>query len=399
MIEMLTVNNARTEAEKFIKSLPKYPDRYKGKGIVIPGGGVKYFTNAWVCINMLRKLGCTLPIQLWYIGPKELDFNMEKLVSGYDVECVDARAKKKTYPARILNGWELKPYSIIHSPFEEVILIDADNVPVANPTHLFDTEQYKETGAVFWPDYHRLEPEREIWKLCGVQYNDEPEFETGQMVLNKKKCWDALSLTFWYNDHSDFFYKYIHGDKETFHLAFRKLNKPYSMPGFGIHSLDATMCQHDFEGKRIFQHRNMDKWDYELPNRNIEDFWFEKECLGYLDGLRKKWNGKVLQLNGIDYSKMSEPKAEAIEYLISNEFDYHRVGYDHRPMSFLPNGTVGTGNDSCEIYWQLRINREDILLEISTENDITCILKKNKSGIWSGKWLVHEKMDIELIPA
>ena len=270
--EPLTERNARARSEAFIRTIPPVPDRHQGRGIVICGGGPKYFTPAWVCINMLRRLGCSLPIQLWHLGEAECDDRMRALVATLGVECVDGRELSRTYPSRILNGWELKPYAIIHSPFREVMLIDADNVPVTNPDFLFDTPQFEETGALFWPDIGRLDASREIWDLCGVAYRDEPEFETGQIVVDKERCWNALSLCMWYNEYSDFYYRHVHGDKETFHLAFRKLDQPYAMPEEGVHHLPATFCQHDFEGRRLWQHRNHDKWDYWGRNQCVPDF-------------------------------------------------------------------------------------------------------------------------------
>jgi hypothetical protein len=56
------------------------------------------------------------------------------------------------------------------------------------------------------------------------------------------------------------------------------------------------MCQHDFKGRRVFQHRNMDKWDYLLMNRKVYDFWFEQECRDYIVRLRKIWDGGCKKL-------------------------------------------------------------------------------------------------------
>ena len=106
--------------------------------------------------------------------------------------------------------------------------------------------------------------------MCGVQYRDEPEFESGQIVVNKERCWAPLSLAFWYNDHSEFFYQYVHGDKETFHMAWRKLGQEYSIVPYPIQSLTGTMCQHDFQGNRLFQHRNLRKWTFWGENEKID---------------------------------------------------------------------------------------------------------------------------------
>ena len=134
---------------------------------------------------------------------------------------------------------------------------------MVDPEFLFDTPQFQSSGAIFWPDYAAWQAPRSraIWRSCGLRPPKEPEFESGQIVVDKRRCWRALCLTMWFNENSDFYYQHLHGDKETFHLAFRKLRKSYSLIPKPIHSLEGTMCQHDFQGRRIFQHRNMDKWD------------------------------------------------------------------------------------------------------------------------------------------
>ncbi len=291
----LTVHNARLASEAFIRRLPAYPGGFRGRGIVLCAGGVKFFPNAWVCLHRLRRLGCKLPIQLWHRGAMEFDEAMAALVAPLGVECVDASVVRQKHPARILNGWEMKPYAILHSRFKEVLFLDADNVPVVNPAFLFDTPQFKETGAIFWPDYNRTDQSKNLWQYAGVERPDELEFETGQIVLDKKKCWAPLRLCAWYNEHSDFFYKHTYGDKETFHVAFRKLGRPYAFVPTPIHPLEGTMCQHDFAGRRIFQHRNTDKWNLFLRNKRVRGFLHEAECRGYVRQLQQLWDGRMSQ--------------------------------------------------------------------------------------------------------
>ncbi len=290
----ITPLNAPAKTEEFVAAIPRYPARrFSGRGIVICGGGLRYFPCAWVNIRILRKLGCTLPIELWHLGRHEMDRRMEALLAPFDVRCVNAREVMNRYPMRNPNGWELKAYAMLHCGFREVLSLDADNVALTDPSFLFEEPEYRRTGAIFWPDYGRLAPQRRIWRLSGIAYRDEPEFESGQMVVNKEMCWRAVNLAWWYNDHSEFFYRYVHGDKETFHLAWRKLAQPYGMPPFPIHSLEGTMCQHDFNGRRIFQHRNTPKWLFFGQNQRLKDFLLESECLEFLEELKAEWNGKI----------------------------------------------------------------------------------------------------------
>jgi ADP-heptose:LPS heptosyltransferase len=293
----LNFHTAPELAERWLTTSPLYPGDFAGSGIVICGGGVRMFTNAWVCIRMLRHLGCPLPIELWHFGERELDARMRALVKPLGVECIDAKKKLDEHPARLTHMWALKPYAVVHCRFREVLLLDADNVPVANPEPLFDSPEFRKTGAVFWPDFGRLQPGRSAWKLFDVPYRDEPEFESGQVLVNKEACWRALNLCLWYNQQADLVYGHVHGDKETFHLAFRKLNAPYSMPVRRIYRLPDVMCQHDFQGRRLFQHRNGAKWNLFGPNRRIRGFWLETECRQFLKDLAASWNGQIKKLS------------------------------------------------------------------------------------------------------
>ena len=283
----------RVMAEAIVRQpLSSRASSRRNRGIVICAGGMKYFTCAWITVRMLRRLGCRLPIELWHLGPEEMTPEMLKLADRLKVKCVDAHEVRKEHPARRLGGWELKCYAILHSRFREVLLMDADNVPVVDPTFLFQTREYQETGAIFWPDIGSLGPEKDIWKITGVPYNPQPDFESGQIVVDKPRCWKAMQLAMHYNEHSDFYYQYIYGDKDTFRFAFLKTGTPFSMPRRGIEHLDGTLCQHDFEGRRIFQHR-IKKWSLGGRNKPTEGFLHEVECLGFLDELRQLWQAGI----------------------------------------------------------------------------------------------------------
>jgi hypothetical protein len=78
---------------------------------------------------------------------------MAQILRPFGVDCIDALKVRQRHPARTLRGWELKAYAILHSRFREVLLLDADNVAVTDPEYLFQTPEFRRTGAIFWPDY------------------------------------------------------------------------------------------------------------------------------------------------------------------------------------------------------------------------------------------------------
>ena len=392
-----TLHRERLDAEAAQEFV--YPaEQFRGRGIVIPAGGMKYFPCAWVCIKMLRRFGCTLPIEVWHLGPAEMDDEMRALLAPLGVKTVDARAVQRTHPVRILNGWELKAFALLHCAFGEVLLLDADNVPMVDPTFLFDTPEYRQAGAIFWPDYSRLPPERSIWRVTGVPYQDEAEFESGEMVIDKARCWKALHVTMHLNEHSDFYYRHIHGDKETFHMAWRKIGQEYAMPPFPVFSLERTMCQHDFQGRRIFQHRNFDKWRLDGRNSRVAGFAFEKECLEYVGELFEK-HGWIP--DGVQRWRPEGRSAEEIaaaRELTLTRYHYSRVGHDWRPMTFGANGMVAEGAAGCEVFWNVRRSDGTFCLDVFSKSGRTFALIRGADGIWRGRWEVFEKMPIELIP-
>lgn len=382
----------RRLARECIATTPPYPDGYQGKGIVVCGGGHRLFTNAWVCVRMLRHLGCALPIQLWHLGECEMDDAMRTLVAKYGVECVDAETLLQDRPMRILCGWELKSYALIHSPFRHVLLLDADNVPVIDPSFLFDTPEYLEHGALFWPDFGRLDRSRSIWSICEVDYCDEPEFESGQMVVDKKACWKALSLALHYNSHSDFYYKHVHGDKETFHLAFRRVGKSYAMPRMGIVPLPGTMCQHDFAGRRLFQHRNLAKWRLEDCNDVIDGFQYEDLCRRHLADLRSLWCGRVHWKPQPDERELQEIRSWG-----RRRYRYIRVGHDERLLELRDDRTIGQGAASHERLWTIALRPDGAALFLLGDEQPTCRLMQTEQA-WHGAWYRFERMPVILEP-
>jgi hypothetical protein len=125
-----------------------------------------------------------------------------------------------------------------------------------------------------------------IWALSGVPYRGDREFESGQICVDKRRCYRELVLTLWLNQHSDFWYRYLWGDKDTFHLAWRRLGRDWAMPARDpVDLMGLVIGQSDFEGRVIFQHRNGAKWSLG-DNPSIPGFVNERACFEILDGAR-----------------------------------------------------------------------------------------------------------------
>jgi alpha 1,2-mannosyltransferase len=273
-LDRSAISELRKYRKDFLKALPPYPGHFSGRGIVICAGGLRYFTCAWVTINMLREKGCTLPIELWHHG-NEISQEIKDRLSVYGVVCRDLIDHN---PSQLF-GCGLKPLSIACSSFQEVLFLDADNICVSNPEGLFETEAYQKYGALFWPDFWMTPPQNPIWAITDSPYIKEQEQESGQLVIDKQRCWKELNLCIHFNGLEKIYHQLLMGDKDTFRFAWKTLKTPYYMIpeepavcGFyqGEVFLGTTMIQHDTNGGFYFLHRNLLKWDV---TRKMERVW------------------------------------------------------------------------------------------------------------------------------
>ena len=99
-----------------------------------------------------------------------------------------------------------------------------------------------------------------------VPFTGEPEIESGIFVVDKQVCWDELCLTDWMNLHSDFWYRYVLGDKDTFYLSWRKRGRVFSL-GPEPHRFTACVTRHFwFDQKPLADHREGTS-KYRMPTK------------------------------------------------------------------------------------------------------------------------------------
>lgn len=378
--------------------IPQY--KYE-RGIVIGAGGAKYFGCGFACFYILRKLGCQLPVEFWYLDEYEMDNTMKDTCKQFGITCINATryAKDNNLNPRILNGWELKPFATLHSSFKEVLYLDADNIPVNDPTYLFNDDRYNDTGAIFWPDLPPGQRDEWLpaicWNNVGLEYICEPDFETGQYLINKEKCFQALNLTVWMNEHSDWFYKFVYGDKSTFHLAWRKAKIEYSITPKPCGWKRPCILQYDLDGHLIFQHACQGK--EVMFNGTGPSNQYNYQLIREAFNERKKyWSGTIYS-----WQEMNDNEKNIAKSLIG-KYNYTRINLGSRTLELLDDGRIGEGHASCERRWAVRII-DDIPTIICIgaahkDSEIAMFFAKDSgnSKLFEGKWTAFEKCDITL---
>ena len=126
-------------------------------------GGDNQATYLLTSIQAFRNLGCTLPIEIMYLGDGDLSEDYrQKLEDLPDVITRDMSQMINDEGWRV-TGWASKPFAMLMSSFREVIFIDADSLFFENPAVLFDEPGYVETGALFFRDRRILPESKKRW--------------------------------------------------------------------------------------------------------------------------------------------------------------------------------------------------------------------------------------------
>ncbi len=362
-------------------SPPAYPvGRFAGRGIVICAGGPRYFTCAFVLLHLLRHaLGCQLPVQIWHLGAQELSPAMIGLLQGLGAEVVDAEPLLSRYPASIRNGWALKPFAAMHSRFAEVLGLDADAVPLVSPEVVFDWPQYLHSGALFWPDIADLAAANPVWHLLGLEPRREISFDTGQFVLDKKRCWAALMLTVALNSESESLYRMIHGEKDSFLLAFLCCNQPFHVMEHRPLLFDSDLIQLDPSGSPFTHHRTYSKFLFNGRNRVMYGDTLTAAADAAVQALRAHWTGVVFHPPA-----MSALAQKTAAQLAGQNFVYHISSGQTRAMRLAADFQVALGRAEFEQHWAVIERDGALVLQLFSATRLSIELSLQPDGSWQG---------------
>ena len=102
--------------------------------------------------------------------------------------------------------------------------------------------------------------------------------ESGQLVLNKRTCWRPINLAWFYNDHSDYYYRYCYGDKHTFEVAWWCCGVPFVMWNAEARWAEVAFLHSGPDGRPLFVHRCADKFRFDrqkyVTHQNYEAPYF-----------------------------------------------------------------------------------------------------------------------------
>lgn len=375
-----------------VRGLKLATDGLRPRGIIIPAGGARLFTCAWVAVRMLRDfLKTSLPIQIWHIGEREMSPAMIALMAEQQVETVDALALMGQEQGEVdLGGFELKSFALLNCAFREVVLLDADNVPLIDPQDLFAQPAFRESGAMFWPDLVSLSASSRIWDLCGIAYRPMPSFESGQLAVDRERHFPALALSWFLNRNARLVYRHIYGDKDSFLMAWLALDAAFHLITHPARRLHGCLCQHHPDGRRMFQHRNQRKWMLHGENPATGGFVEEERCLGYLADLRSRWSGRVFRPPAAD----GEMTRLADELMAERTFRLETVSVRSELIELLPGNLAR--RRGRPVQWWLSRGDGGITLSIGEDMVIRRVFWRFAPDYWRSPALHCDEQDLVL---
>jgi hypothetical protein len=355
-------------------------DRFDGRGIVICAGGERYFICAWVLISILRHTHrCSLPIQVWHLGNREMSEEMRMLLTEEGIEVINAEAIVARYPARLAGGWPLKPYAVAQSRFREVLYLDADTVPLVDPKTAFEWSDFRDNGLLMWPDIVDLKKSNPIWERMGLQPLDQTSVDSGIILVDKARAWDVLSLAVIMNESHEDFYDLLYGDKDTFLVAALYLGRRFGLIRHRPFEFGWDLVQRDPTGEPFVDHRTYSKWVLEQPNGPLSNPALMPQCEAALVDLRQRWSGIVFHAP----ERSRRAQAEEARLIAVRRFHYQSAPGDEREFELLPGGRIGMGA-GLERNWAVTEHANTLLLKIYSGYSEYATLTQANDGSWRG---------------
>ena len=131
------------------------------------GGNGKTLDLIYVTLRMLRELKSQLPVEVWHL-PGELTASDQRALRALGATPRDFGGTDVLMPMQQIKGrhknFQIKVAAWVNSAFEEIIGLDSDAMPVRELSYLFETEVYKRTGQIFWPDWWKTHRSTYLFK-------------------------------------------------------------------------------------------------------------------------------------------------------------------------------------------------------------------------------------------
>lgn len=211
------------------------PVHTPGKRGLVSTAGATYLPVFVSSLRMLRRMGSTLPVEVFMKDAGEYEKQVcNEVLPSLDAQCLVLGdvVKKDT-----IEHYQLKIFAVLFSSFEEIVWMDADCFSLGRPEDLLDSEPFKSSGLVTWPDFWASSVSPLYYRISRQEappMSARQSSETGIFLVSKKTHLLPLMLTAYYNYYGPSHYFRLltqgspgEGDKETFLQAAMAVGAPF----------------------------------------------------------------------------------------------------------------------------------------------------------------------------
>ena len=157
------VDRMRDAHARFVSRIPElaqrlpYANGTRGIAVAASGALLPVFL---VSLRMLRRTGSVLPVEVFMESKDRYEKEVcEIVLPPMNATCMILSEVLEAVPERLKwSRYQLKALALALSSFDDVLLLDADNIPLEQPEHFLNSEPFLSKGFVSWPDYVRVTP-------------------------------------------------------------------------------------------------------------------------------------------------------------------------------------------------------------------------------------------------
>ena len=245
------------------------PASQRQRGLVYTGLPGEHFRSIYQSILAHRNLRVALPVEVWVAaedlaackGVFEASDAFQFPLPGHaevgrDTEPVQGSTTCHPMAAQA-TGFAAKFHALLGTALTDVLFMDADNIAVRDVNQIFDSAQYRDTGAVLWPDLwgnscrssalrsdkgYAAFSTNVLWQaqVGGLQWQPTrqcaQEAEAGQIAFDLTRHGALLEVGLLLMEGGGLLKNAVNGDKDVFRLLHLMVGEPFSfvdtLPGY-----------------------------------------------------------------------------------------------------------------------------------------------------------------------
>ncbi|KAG7191626.1 uncharacterized protein KQ657_002895 [Scheffersomyces spartinae] len=407
-----TIKEFKTKHTNYVNSLPEKLDASLyvpgTTGIVMVGGG-RFSWLSYLSLVSLRGAGSNLPVEI--VMPTLMDFENERDFCASTLPALNAKCVvlPDSLGATVMtrykfHNYQFKTLAVLVSSFQNVLLLDSDNVMVQSPDAFMNSKMFHENGLITWPDYWQRTISPTFYDIAGIKVNERKRVrynrfplqvesdkdnlseeeaktanfhelegsipnlstESGQLAVNKVTHGRTLLLSLYYNVYGPkLYYKMLslgeqgEGDKDTFLAAAVRLGEPFYQIKSYIRTWGYADVDGKFQGVAMAQKDPMK--DFELHHEKIVKPLSKGELSGkliddqisYLKDIGKEVFGEHSQ-SPIWTVHCNYPKLDPLDYILKPSiYDAKENRLKYRLYGTLKYTALNRAGQEVEVDFEL----------------------------------------------